>query len=176
MRVWYRGCAASFQVAEACSSHVARSIGEFLPRKSYYKENKERLQKYAKEYYLENKTELNKKAKKYRDANLHISISSEYSKFLEHYYQSKYGISYSEYEQMVITCGNKCQICNQEEKIIDKRRGKLKRLAVDHCHETGKVRGLLCFQCNRAIGGFKDDIKLLESAIKYLKEHTSYDD
>jgi hypothetical protein len=44
-----------------------------------------------------------------------------------------------------------------------------KRLAVDHCHATGKVRGLLCSRCDTSIGKFEDSIELLESANKYLK-------
>lgn len=52
-----------------------------------------------------------------------------------------------------------------------KKWSKLKRiLGVDHCHITGKVRGLLCMKCNSAIGFFNDDINLLQLAIKYLKE------
>lgn len=43
-------------------------------------------------------------------------------------------------------------------------------LALDHCHKTGKLRGLLCFSCNVALGHFKDDPKLLRKAIRYLKD------
>ena len=56
-----------------------------------------------------------------------------------------------------------CRKCNKET-------GKLKRLAVDHCHETGKVRGLLCFHYNSSLGKFKDSIELLQNAIDYLKD------
>jgi hypothetical protein len=45
-------------------------------------------------------------------------------------------------------------------------------LCVDHCHTTGKIRGLLCHQCNLFIGNAKDDINILENAIKYLNENT----
>jgi hypothetical protein len=44
-------------------------------------------------------------------------------------------------------------------------------LAVDHCHTTGKIRGLLCSKCNPALGAFNDNIEILNSAIKYLKEY-----
>jgi len=48
------------------------------------------------------------------------------------------------------------------------RNGKIKRFAIDHDHQTGKVRGLLCGFCNALIGYAKDDISILKSAIKYL--------
>ena len=46
-------------------------------------------------------------------------------------------------------------------------------LNVDHCHETGKIRGLLCHNCNRALGLFKDNVEFLERAILYLKGATT---
>jgi len=49
--------------------------------------------------------------------------------------------------------------------------GKATTLAVDHNHDTGKVRELLCNTCNNGLGCFKDDPKLLQSAIKYLNKH-----
>ena len=60
-----------------------------------------------------------------------------------------------------------CAICGKPETKV--QYGKIQPLTVDHNHETGKVRGLLCFNCNIAIGKLKDDIVLLEKAIDYLK-------
>lgn len=57
-----------------------------------------------------------------------------------------------------------CEICGAISK--EKRRH-----AIDHCHTTGKVRGLLCDTCNKGLGQFKDDISMLENAIKYLRRH-----
>ena len=45
------------------------------------------------------------------------------------------------------------------------------KLAVDHCHETGKIRGLLCHYCNKALGMFDDNVEILQSAILYLEKH-----
>jgi len=58
---------------------------------------------------------------------------------------------------------HKCAICLTSDVDLEKL------LAVDHCHTTGKVRGLLCSNCNLALGNFKDNITNLEQAIKYLK-------
>jgi hypothetical protein len=56
----------------------------------------------------------------------------------------------------------KCAICNEEPKTV---RG----LHIDHCHKTGKVRGLLCHGCNVALGSFKEDVTLLNKAIEYIR-------
>ncbi len=53
-----------------------------------------------------------------------------------------------------------CEICNI---ILDKK-------DIDHCHETGKVRGVLCPRCNKALGLFSDNLNVMEKAIKYLKK------
>jgi hypothetical protein len=80
--------------------------------------------------------------------------------------QRKYGISLLEYSQLFMSQGGKCAICNSD--YGGHRNGEQKALAVDHCHTTGKVRGLLCESCNQGIGKLKDDVKILQSAIRYL--------
>jgi hypothetical protein len=75
-----------------------------------------------------------------------------------------YGISIEEYDQMLLEQNGVCYICNK--KPSDKR-----ALDIDHNHETGVVRGLLCSQHNRAIGLFDDSINLLARAIEYLSRN-----
>lgn len=58
---------------------------------------------------------------------------------------------------MVLKQGGRCAVCGEE-----------KKLHVDHCHDTGKVRGMLCFACNTGIGKLKDDPDLLLAAHRYL--------
>ena len=62
-----------------------------------------------------------------------------------------------------------CAICKRPEKTIDRKQNKFRRLAVDHCHNTDKIRGLLCFECNTGIGKFKDNPQLIERAAEYIR-------
>lgn len=80
----------------------------------------------------------------------------------------KYGITLDEFNKMLKKQDGKCAICGGTE-----TRDKHKVMAVDHDHKTGKIRQLLCFKCNSALGNFNDDIQVLKKAIKYLKKHES---
>jgi len=82
----------------------------------------------------------------------------------------KYGITLEQYEEMVAKQDNKCAICNKKETVS--LRGKLANLSVDHCHKTGKIRSLLCQNCNRALGMLKENYGNFINAILYL---TKYD-
>ena len=76
-----------------------------------------------------------------------------------------YGLTKEGYLEMLKSQNGVCAICCNPEK--------KKRLAVDHCHNTGKIRGLLCARCNTSIGRFNDDVELLQKAIDYLKTHAN---
>jgi hypothetical protein len=78
------------------------------------------------------------------------------------YVKSTYNISAGQYRELIQLQENKCAIC--------KSSNGDKRLCVDHCHDTGEVRGLLCHTCNRSIGLLNDDVDLLTNAINYLKK------
>lgn len=83
----------------------------------------------------------------------------------------KYGLSDDDYAAMVKDQGNVCAICSQPESIFDSRSGSIKRLAVDHCHDSGKIRGLLCFRCNSMLGRIHEDVGLLLKMVEYLSRH-----
>lgn len=76
-----------------------------------------------------------------------------------------------EYLKLAEKQGHKCAICGQPENA--KIRGKTISLAVDHCHTKGHVRGLLCAQCNRGLGLFRDSPDLLAKAAEYLRFPTN---
>jgi len=83
--------------------------------------------------------------------------------------KKNYGLSLDTYQELFEKQKGVCAICGEPEKSKDHRTKKERLLAVDHCHVSSKIRGLLCGSCNKALGGFKDNVRLLESAIKYLQ-------
>lgn len=79
-----------------------------------------------------------------------------------------YGISRDEFVAMVEAQRGLCAICDQPERTRGNS-GNIRPLSVDHDHETGFIRGLLCNRCNRALGLFLDDLGLVEAARDYLR-------
>jgi len=74
-----------------------------------------------------------------------------------------YGIGYAEYLTMLEVQNGCCAICGTNDT------GNRKAFHVDHCHATGKIRGLLCGNCNSGIGNLRDNVRLLRRAIDYLE-------
>lgn len=82
----------------------------------------------------------------------------------------RYGITPEIYKELHEQQGGKCAICESE--TVSRARATY-NLFVDHCHTTGKIRGLLCHHCNAGLGYFKDNEKTLQKAIEYLDENRS---
>jgi hypothetical protein len=78
--------------------------------------------------------------------------------------ERRYGITQKEFDQMLIRQNNKCKICSDNFKSF-------KDTHIDHCHNTNKVRGLLCNNCNMALGQFMDNTDIMDNAIKYLQKY-----
>lgn len=76
---------------------------------------------------------------------------------------ASYGMTNNDYNMLLIKQGMKCAICKLEE-----AGGQNNRFHVDHCHITGRVRGLLCHHCNKGLGQLKDSKTVLLTAINYL--------
>jgi hypothetical protein len=74
-----------------------------------------------------------------------------------------FGLTLEEYGALLATQGEVCAICGGKDEKV--------RLAVDHCHETGDIRGLLCRRCNTGLGLFRDSVELMTRAIQYVKDH-----
>lgn len=76
--------------------------------------------------------------------------------------QARYGITLEDYNDLLESQNGLCAVCDKP----------MERINVDHCHSSGKVRGLLCFGCNVAIGHFNDDIEVILSAVEYIRKHS----
>lgn len=105
------------------------------------------------------------------DPERHIAYQRDYArrnpeKMRDKGLQRFYGLTLTEYEAMVSERGGLCDICHRPESMT--LRGKRKALSVDHDHDTGAVRGLLCSACNRAIGWLGDDPARVAEAAAYL--------
>jgi hypothetical protein len=123
--------------------------------KLWREKNKEHIKQKGKERYEANKEEMKAQMRQYRKDNP--------KKMRDLHYRRYYGINIHDYNEMLYKQQNCCGICGcfaGEE-----------RLCVDHDHETGEVRGLLCQLCNKALGLFKDDKGSLERAIAYLERY-----
>lgn len=106
-------------------------------------------------YVANNKEKVRLRRREYRNANKErISIKKNRAK-----------CSLEEFSKLFIEQKGRCKICNTHQDELKRR------IAIDHCHETGKIRGLLCDRCNRAIGLLKDSIELLNNAANYLSNH-----
>jgi len=78
--------------------------------------------------------------------------------------KNKYGLSIDNYNKMFEQQEGRCGICKRHQTEL------IKKLVVDHCHDTGKVRGLLCDKCNRGVGFLGDNLEGIKSAVNYLEE------
>ena len=116
----------------------------------------ENIKQKRRQSYLENREqELNENAEYYRKNKLKLYLAK---------IPTQYKITIDKYYEMWDNQKGKCFIC--EEPPSEKQ-----NLCIDHDHLTGKVRGLLCTKCNKALGLFKDNKELLSKALNYLKEN-----
>ena len=118
--------------------------------------NKEKQKEYDKRWIEKNREKKNELNKKWRDSNKEWCKSYELKR--------KFNITPEDYNRMFEEQAGRCKICNTHASNFTKA------LAVDHCHTTGKVRGLLCDKCNRGIGLLGDDVEILKAAVRYLEE------
>lgn len=139
-------------------------IAEFYPDTKMYLGVQRRCKECSKKIFREyadrqpNWKEKNAvRSKKWREANPELAA--------DHKRKSKYQLSLGEYNRMLATQNGLCAICETD------RPGGRGGFHVDHCHSTGRIRGLLCNSCNTGLGKFSDNQTLLQRAINYLKNN-----
>jgi hypothetical protein len=134
--------------------------------------NKEKREEWSKSYYVKNKEKILERQRAYRESNREklaegqrIYRKNNKKKLSEEQkarmVAKRYGISLEDVAKMKTDQCNKCAICQKD----------IGRLVVDHNHDTGEVRGLLCNKCNIALGLFKDSRFILLAAVDYLDKH-----
>lgn len=87
--------------------------------------------------------------------------------------KKSYNITLEQFNEMLVEQGGTCYICHQPETQVHPKSGLPYQLSVDHNHETGQVRRLLCNRCNKGLGMFEDSIELLDKLKMYLKEFSN---
>jgi len=134
-------------------------IKEFRTR--YYEKHKEEIKRKELKKYRSNREEILKKRATYRKDNRIKILTSSRRQILK-----KYGMTAEDYESLREKQEGRCAICNVHfsEKVI------LGRMpSIDHCHQTGKVRGLLCMTCNTKLGVLENKV-FIQQAEKYLNK------
>lgn len=127
-----------------------------------YWKNPESARSKLRDWHHKNRDKKSKAFSSWRMRNL--------EKIREYNLKKNYGITKERYLEMWVAQDKKCAICGSEHSAIRKT-GTIHNLCVDHCHKTGKVRGLLCVKCNAGIGNFKDNPQSLIAAAEYVKKH-----
>jgi hypothetical protein len=121
--------------------------------------NAEYQKEYNKEYRKKNVEKLKANNKKWREANKEQDVQTMFKARLKR----KYDITLEEYNALLESQNNSCKVCGTHAK--NNLKGKL---YVDHCHTTGKVRGMLCMKCNSALGLLNDNKETIQKLLDYL--------
>ncbi|MDA8223472.1 MAG: endonuclease VII domain-containing protein [Desulfitobacterium hafniense] len=128
-------------------------------------EQREKINARRREKYAEDEEYRESQKLKSNEYNLRRSPEEKKSSHLK----GTFGITIEDYDELYRNQDGKCAICGS----IDSKTKLSKYFCIDHDHDTGKVRGLLCSNCNFALGHFQDNIVNLENAIKYLRRDTN---
>ena len=145
--------------------------------KEYTEKHKEEKKIYYREYGQKNKEILYAKAK-IRNKKNKEHIAERMKKWNEdnkehvrsYFIQKKYGLSTEEYKNIIENNKGLCPICKSV-LVFGVGVRDPKAATIDHNHETGKVRDVLCSNCNMGIGKFKENIITIQAALDYLKKH-----
>ena len=123
-------------------------------KKGYRLKHKKEIAKHMEQYYKNNKEIMAIQSKQYR-----LKHKEDIARQRRH---ATYGITSEQYDIIYTKQNGCCAICGKHETKLNRK------LSVDHDHETGIIRGLLCYKCNTALGLFGDNIEILKQALNYL--------
>ena len=131
--------------------------------KVYRLANAEKVSSYRKNYYVEHQEVEKTKMKDYREKKTTSTDARKQQR--ERRLKKDFGLSLEHYDELLQQQNNVCAICGNP----NQTKGPL---AVDHNHNTGKIRELLCIRCNMGLGAVNEDISILTAMIEYLKKHS----
>lgn len=146
--------------AAARAAYAANPAKYAAYRKKHYDANKAIYQERGRAYYTGNAERLARRRAQCREYRKAHGRQNDLK---------KYGLSPFDYEQLLSAQDNKCAICKNVETTISNKTGRPRRLSIDHDHQTGKVRGLLCTKCNVLVGASLERLPILRAAICYLE-------
>jgi hypothetical protein len=144
--------------AAVASAKKCSSCGEILPTTDFYRDS---TTKDGFQYACKN---CRKKAYGHRDTERYRDLTPDERKDMV--LKRDFGIGLNDYHQLLEDQGGGCAICGTKE-----IKGKGSYHHIDHCHETGVIRGVLCHHCNTGLGAFSDNVHLFSKAIDYLIKH-----
>jgi hypothetical protein len=129
--------------------------------KEYYLKNKEKVKEYVKEYRLKNREKYLKYMRDWHQKPENIGRNKNYKLI------KRYNLTLEQFNDKLKNQNNKCTLCYTT---FDE---KINKACVDHNHQTGKIRDLLCSFCNSTLGLVKENINILNNMINYLNKHNS---
>lgn len=149
--------------------------------RAWYHRNKEKVAAYKKQHYEQNKEQYKERASKFNKSDRRKQWRLENKERISEYmkqrwlqikdskphFKNVYGITLETYTEMFEQQSGKCRGCNRSQEELNHP------LHVDHCHSTGRIRGLLCRKCNSALGLVNDSAEVLENLKNYLNSDKS---
>ena len=135
--------------------------------RKHYEANREKCKELQRDWYLANREHCLARQREYNAANPPTKeqrVASRTKSRLR-----SFGLTQDQYDTMLTGQNSSCAICHTSEP------GGWGTFHIDHCHTTGKVRGLLCHHCNVGLGHFRDDPTSLSRAIAYLATQGNID-
>lgn len=149
---------------------------DLAPRRS--EELRARQRRYDAAWKARNPEGLRDSQRRYRQKNLekHRQHQARYrerhpEQAREASLRARFGIGLEDYDTLLAAQEGVCAACRRPESRVHSRTKQTMMLAVDHCHRSGRVRGLLCASCNTALGLLADDVNRIMAAAIYLERH-----
>ena len=161
-QLYCEDCAKVVKAEAARRSYWKHAEKRRAESRSERQRNREKWRDYQRAYNAANRDKLTQSARAHREKNR--------DRYFDRRLRRDYGITLDEYNRILQEQGGGCGICGVVEARSKSGNG---RLHVDHDHETGKTRGLLCDTCNRGIGQLGDDPERVKAAVRYLERTTN---